>query len=202
MRGHDTTKDTPTGAVVRRNVTGLLEVQGMVPRDLYGALGLTAERFWGQFSKRVQGPRLDIVERMAVALDVPLWRLLVREGETPSKWGSLLADPRAIRRFIRCSAEQLAIICKIPTEPRNGETPLNFCVRQNVAIGCWEKSITEAALYYRLNIPRATWYSWFRRRTGIAMVDIWRIAEALDMEPWELAVEVRMGDSGDERTPL
>lgn len=194
MRGQETANDSEIGAVIRRNVTGVLESQGKVPAELYQAIGWTADRFWGQFSSRAKAPRLDFVELVAVELSVPMWRLLAREGETLPEIGPTYqrtSDPRGIRHFIRLNASQFVQTCDIPTEARTGESALNFRVRQNVAIGCWQRWITEVQLYRdRLEIGRATWHSWFRRKTGVGMDALWRIAEVLKMDPFEMVAEV------------
>lgn len=189
MRGSDTRNDTTTGAVVRRNVIALLEASGMTPAELYTAIGWNQERFWGQFSTRARGPRLDFVELVAEQLGVPTSRLLTREGEAPPEVCAT-GDPLSVRQLVRMVGGRLATACEIPQSPRPGESPINFRVRQNVAIGCWQAGITHPELYRRLGIQRATWGSWFRRKTGIALADIWRIAEALEMQPWELIAEV------------
>jgi len=188
MRGQDTSQDSVTGAVVRRNVIGLLEAQGKTPAELYNEIGWTADRFWGQFSGRIKGPRLDFVELAAGVLEVPSWRLLTRAGEP----GTIQADgPESVRQFIRRNGWSFVDTVGIPTESRAGELEINLRIRQNVAIGCWQNKITEVQLYTdRLRITRAAWYAWYRRKTGIALVDLWRIAEALEMQPWELLAEV------------
>jgi len=185
--------DSLTGAVIRRNIIGIAESRGIVPSELYNAIGWSRVRFWGQFSASANGPRLDFVQRMAERLEVPMWRLLTREGEARPKIGSKYqrGDPGTVRHFIRLNASQFIQTCEIPTEPRARELPVNLLVRQNVAIGCWQQWISEVTLFRdRLKIQRGTWFSWFRRTTGIAMVDLWRIADALEMQPWELVHEV------------
>jgi hypothetical protein len=180
---------------VRRNVIGLLETQGKVPAELYEAIGWSADRFWHQFSARAKGPRLDFVEQAAGALGVPVWRLLARAGETEPKIGSThkrTSDSGTIRHFIRLNAWQFLEACSIPTEARANESPINLRVRQNAAIGCWQCWITEVELYRdHLQIQRATWHAWFRRKTGVGLADLWRIAQTMGMKPWELVAEVR-----------
>ncbi len=203
MRGQETSNDSEIGAVIRRNVTGQLESQGKVPAELYQAIGWSADRFWGQFSSRAKGPRLDFVELVAAELNVPMWRLLTRAGETIPEIGPTYqrtCGPRGIRHFIRLNASEFVKTCQIPTEARSGESALNFRVRQNVSIGCWQHWITEVELYRdRLEIGRATWHSWFRRTTGVGMPDLSRIAEVLGMEPWEMVAEVNT--EPERRTP-
>jgi hypothetical protein len=132
---------------------------------------------------------------MAAELGVPSWRLLVRDGESPPDLTGTDPDHRTVRHFVRCAVGHFATSCEIPTRPRRREPALNFVVRQNVAIGLWQCWKTEADLYQDLHVHRATWYAWFRRKTGIAMENLWRIAEALEMEPWEMVAPVRAVDN-------
>lgn len=202
MRGSDNTKDTETGAVLRRNITAILETRGEVPKRLYTSMGWTAARFWGQFSQRVRGPGLDFVERVAEQLQVHPWRLLVREGESglpvlddrppppyymnPSQEPPP-PNPLQARDFFRTWP---ALIPAFPTDPSEGEPWINFLVRQNAAIGCHVAQVSDLELRGRLRVSRATWWSWFRRKTGVALADIWRIAKVLDMQPWEFLAPV------------
>jgi hypothetical protein len=174
-------------------MTDLLERRGMPARLLYRMMGIKKDRFWDQFKDTRSAPRLDIVQKMADVLGVPLWRLLLRNGESPPDLDADNPDHRTVRHFVRSASAHFAASCEIPRHRRSGETELNFRIRQNIAIGLWQCWKTEIELREQLGIHRAAWHSMAKRKTGIGMDTLWLIAEALSMEPWELVAPVRTG---------
>jgi hypothetical protein len=94
---------SPIGAIVRRNVVDLLERDRRTAKSLYEDMELTPARFWEQFSDTRKAPRLDLVEEMANKICVPLWRLLVEEGQGPPE--ALHIKETTGSRAVRCSVQ-------------------------------------------------------------------------------------------------
>lgn len=184
---------------MRRNLVGILEARGIVPSDVYSAMGWTAARFWGQFTDRVHGPKLTFVAAVADHLGVPLWRMLLQRGEKPPSdkdvakaRKSLELSSALIRHSVRGMTGMANRLITIPE--RCGESDLNYLIRQNIAVGIWSAGLTESELYTELGFTGTAWRARFRRKSGVSLADLWRIAEALEMQPWELVADINTGD--------
>jgi len=79
------TADSKLGAVLRENVERLLEWTGMTAAEFRESLGMSRATYSGLF-KNQMGPRMETVKRLADALGVEPWRLLVPPPKPPVDW--------------------------------------------------------------------------------------------------------------------
>lgn len=68
------TKDSDVGKIIRRNIDRLLGERGMMPRELYEALGMAPSSYSLLF-KNAGGPKTRELIRIAKALDCSIAEL-------------------------------------------------------------------------------------------------------------------------------
>lgn len=185
MRGSSTEQDTKIGAVVRTNVIRLLEKHNWRAAYLYETIGISPGRFWGQF-KLKRGPRLALVEKMAEILGIPTYGLLI--DPRPDSKSEAESEARQLRGVLRITpADQLGqMFPAVLTPARRGMTCLNYQIWRRVHLYAALIGKTEPEIRRALGVRRATWWSWWRKKSGIAMDDLWLLAAALEVAPWEM----------------
>ena len=172
--------DHPIGAIVRGNVLEMLSRHKWKTAYLVGGMGITASRFWAQFRLK-RGPRLALVEKMAEVLGGPAYHLLMGPSRETD-------GPALLRSNLRTTPDE-ALAAMFPAatpDRRRGMTDTNFHIWRRLHLYAALLGKTELDICRQLGVERATWWSWWRKKSGIALDDLWRLAEALEVAPWEM----------------